>query len=78
VVFLRIYKGRLHLYSMEAVRCLRRPLDILDNGLVADLLWSDPADDIDDWTFNEERGVSFKFGRKQVDEFLLKFNYELV
>ncbi len=69
---------------MEIVKSIERPLDILDNGLPADLLWSDPADvdeineDVDNWEYNHERGVSYRFGRKQVDEFLQRFDFELV
>jgi hypothetical protein len=60
------------------LRSIQRPLDVLDTGLPADLLWSDPAEDVDNWEFNHERGVSFRFGKKQIDEFLNRFGFELV
>jgi serine/threonine-protein phosphatase PP1 catalytic subunit len=42
-----------------------------------DLLWSDPADIETDWEDNE-RGVSYVFGKKVINEFLSKFDLDLV
>jgi serine/threonine-protein phosphatase PP1 catalytic subunit len=60
-------------------RNIQRPTDVPDYGLLNDLLWSDPAD-IDgdnDWEDNE-RGVSYVFGKKVINEFLAKFDLDLV
>ena len=43
----------------------------------ADLLWSDPSDDVSFWQSNDGRGVSFLFGPPQIDAFLKKFNFDL-
>ena len=45
---------------MGQVRCLRRPLDVTDTGIINDLLWTDLAMDIAGWAENG-RGVSFSF-----------------
>lgn len=38
-----------------------RPTDVPDQGLLCDLLWSDPDKDTAGWGEND-RGVSFTFG----------------
>lgn len=38
-----------------------RPTDVPDQGLLCDLLWSDPDKDTMGWGEND-RGVSFTFG----------------
>lgn len=38
-----------------------RPTDVPDQGLLCDLLWSDPDKDQNGWGEND-RGVSFTFG----------------
>ena len=42
------------------IRNIARPTDVPDFGLLNDLLWSDPADTINEWEDNE-RGVSYVF-----------------
>jgi hypothetical protein len=41
------------------------------------LLWSDPSETAIDWEDNE-RGVSYCFGKKIINEFLAKFDLDLV
>ncbi|KAK3600901.1 hypothetical protein CHS0354_019254 [Potamilus streckersoni] len=65
------------LVSFEQLQNLERPLNVPDNGLVCDLLWSDPDEDITGWGDND-RGVSFTFGGDIVDEFLEKHNCSLI
>lgn len=48
-----------------------------DQGLLCDLLWSDPDKDIQGWGKNN-RGVSFTFGAKVVAKFLYKHDLELI
>ncbi|KAI7867898.1 serine/threonine-protein phosphatase PP-Z [Mucor mucedo] len=64
------------LHDMDEIRQIQRPTDVPDYGLLNDLLWSDPAD-VEDWEDNE-RGVSYVFGKKVINEFLTKFDLELV
>lgn len=49
------------LHSMEQIRRIMRPTDVPDQGLLCDLLWSDPDKDTNGWGEND-RGVSFTFG----------------
>lgn len=65
------------LHNMDEVRNIQRPTDVPDYGLLNDLLWSDPSDVTVDWEDNE-RGVSYCFGKKVLDEFLAKFDLDLV
>jgi serine/threonine-protein phosphatase PP1 catalytic subunit len=62
---------------MDDIRDIQRPTDVPDYGLLNDLLWADPADIELDWEDNE-RGVSFCFSKKIINEFLAKFDLDLV
>lgn len=62
---------------MDQIRNIARPMDILDHGLLCDLLWSDPHKDVDGWGDND-RGVSYTFGADKVAEFLKKHDLYLV
>lgn len=65
------------LTSMDDIRKLTRPQDVPDVGLLNDLLWSDPSETAIDWEENG-RGVSYCFGANCVQEFLAKFDFDLV
>lgn len=65
------------LNSMEEIRNIARPTDVPDFGLLNDLLWSDPADTMNEWEDNE-RGVSYVFSRVAINKFLQKFGFDLV
>lgn len=62
---------------MDDIRNIARPTDVPDFGLLNDLLWSDPADMEQDWDQNE-RGVSYCFGKKVISDFLTKHDFDLV
>ena len=47
-----------------------------DEGILCDLLWADP-DDITGWGENE-RGVSFIFGKDIVEKFCQKHDLDLI
>lgn len=53
-------------------------IDIPDNGLLCDLLWSDPAAEADVTWEENSRGCSYTFGRSEVESFLSKYNFELI
>ena len=65
------------LSDMNDIRNLARPTEVPDQGLLNDLLWSDPAN-IKDWGPNDDRGVSWSFGRKVVANFLKRHDLDLV
>jgi serine/threonine-protein phosphatase PP1 catalytic subunit len=66
-----------HLHSLDDIRRLERPLEVPEDGLLCDLVWSDPDADLDDWGSNE-RGTSVCFGQPQVEQFLSQFQFDLV
>ncbi|OEL32141.1 Serine/threonine-protein phosphatase PP1 [Dichanthelium oligosanthes] len=53
--------------SLSRIREIQRPVDVPDQGLLCDLLWSDPDRDSSGWGDND-RGVSFTFGADKVVE----------
>ncbi|KAI5844644.1 MgPPZ1,protein phosphatase 2A-like protein [Morchella snyderi] len=65
------------LQHMDDIRQIARPTDVPDFGLLNDLLWSDPADMLNDWADNE-RGVSYCFGKKVILDFLARHDFDLV
>lgn len=66
-----------HLKYLDQIDKIARPTDIPEEGLVTDLLWSDPDPSISDWSLND-RGVSYTFSRRRLLEFVKKFNFDLV
>ncbi|KAF4713443.1 Serine/threonine-protein phosphatase PP1-gamma catalytic subunit A, partial [Perkinsus olseni] len=65
------------LTSMSAINNVKRPIEVPEEGLVCDLLWSDPEPGVTGWAEND-RGVSYTFGADVVQDFLEKFDYDLV
>ncbi|KZV95644.1 phospho protein phosphatase PPZ [Exidia glandulosa HHB12029] len=65
------------LHSMDDIRRIARPTDVPDYGLLNDLLWSDPSDSAVDWEDNE-RGVSYCFGKIIINEFLARYDMDLI
>lgn len=65
------------LTNLDQIRNIARPADVPDQGLVCDLLWSDPDKDISGWGEND-RGVSYTFGADKVAEFLKKHDLDLI
>ncbi|KAJ2599792.1 serine/threonine protein phosphatase Pzh1 [Coemansia sp. RSA 1804] len=65
------------LASMEQIRQLQRPCDVPDHGVLNDLLWSDPSDTAADWEDNE-RGVSYCFGKSIITDFLRRMDFDLI
>ncbi|RWW08496.1 hypothetical protein BHE74_00019769 [Ensete ventricosum] len=66
-----------HLNNLDQIRNLARPTDVPDNGLLCDLLWSDPSKEIQGWGMND-RGVSYTFGPDRVTDFLQKHDLDLI
>ncbi|RRT52257.1 hypothetical protein B296_00038516 [Ensete ventricosum] len=65
------------IYNLDQIRNLALPTDVPDNGLLCDLLWSDPSKEIQGWGMND-RGVSYTFGPDRVSEFLQKHDLDLI
>lgn len=70
------------LHDLKQISDIKRPTDIPDKGLVADLLWSDPDASVKTFSVNHwpknDRGVSYCFGKKHVDHFCNTFGFELI
>ena len=57
---------------------IMRPTEIPDQGLLCDLLWSDPSEDLPtNWGANE-RGLSVTFSKSAVENFLNLNNLDLI
>jgi serine/threonine-protein phosphatase PP1 catalytic subunit len=65
------------LTNVDDILKIKRPLDIPDDGIVCDLLWSDPDTKHLGWSEND-RGVSYLFGKDCVENFLSDNNLELI
>ncbi|CAK6441587.1 unnamed protein product [Pipistrellus nathusii] len=65
------------LHSKEQIRRIMRPTDVPDQGLLCDLLWSDPDKDVLGWGRND-RGVAFTFGAEVVAKFPRKHDLDLI
>ena len=65
------------LNDMNDIRAIERPTDVPDYGLLSDLLWSDPSENVVDWE-DSERGVSYCFGKSVIQDFLAKNDFDLV
>ncbi|CAG2191342.1 PPP1C [Mytilus edulis] len=66
------------LKEMSQLNKLERPLDVPDHGLICDLLWADPDEDITGWGGENDRGVSYTFGGDVVLDFLNKHDLTLI
>jgi Calcineurin-like phosphoesterase len=66
------------LQSMEQIRRIPRPTDVPDQGLLCDLLWSDPDKEVMGWGNNVHRGISYMFGPEVVTKFLHKHDLDLI
>lgn len=65
------------LTDLKDIEKIKKPMDVPDEGMLCDLLWSDPSLDTKGWEENE-RGVSYVFGADVVNVFLNKMNMDLI
>lgn len=56
---------------------IKKPFDVLEKGLICDLLWSDPSIENFGWEDND-RGVSYVFGPDVVNNYVKKLNIDLI
>ena len=67
------------LSNIAQINELERPTDIPDNGLLCDLLWADPDNEITaEYEENQKRGVSFAFNAVALNKFLKLNDLDLV
>jgi serine/threonine-protein phosphatase PP1 catalytic subunit len=65
------------LKSVEQLKKIMRPTDVPEEGLLCDLLWSDPDMNCDGWGPND-RGVSVVFNENVLKKFLEKNDLDLI
>ncbi|OHT08013.1 Serine/threonine-protein phosphatase PP1-beta [Tritrichomonas foetus] len=67
------------LKTLDDIRRISRPVDVPAEGMLCDLLWSDPNPNpnANDYEPND-RGTSFIFSEKMVNHFLTKNNFDLI
>lgn len=65
------------LSDLRQIEKIVRPTDIPEDGLITDLLWSDPDTQISDWALND-RGVSYIFSKRNVYDFCSQFKFDLI
>jgi len=65
------------LQNLDQITTISRPTDVPEQGLLCDLLWSDPEKEVIGWD-ESARGVSFTFGDNVVAEFLEEHDLDLV
>jgi serine/threonine-protein phosphatase PP1 catalytic subunit len=67
-----------NLASLEDIAKLDRPLEVPEEGLVCDLMWSDPDPDLSEDFGENERGASVTFGIEVVNRFCDKYGFDLI
>lgn len=65
------------LKSFEDIVAIKRPCDIPEEGLLCDLLWSDPDEKVMGWSGND-RGVSVTFGADVVRTFCQRMGIDVI
>ena len=65
------------LNTVDQLKKIVRPTDVPEEGLLCDLLWSDPESQCNGWGKND-RGVSVVFNEKVLSRFLEKNDMDLV
>ena len=66
------------LTKIEQLDKILRPTEIPDDGLLCDLVWSDPSDVLSDDFGENERNVSVTFSKKVVEEFTKNNGLDLI
>ena len=66
------------LTKIEQLDKILRPTEIPDDGLLCDLVWSDPSDVLSDNFGENERNVSITFSKKVVEEFTKNNGLDLI
>ena len=67
------------LKDIEQLKNVKRPTEIPNNGLICDLVWSDPDDYLFvDFGRNNERGISVCFSKSAVEKFNKKNDIDLI
>ncbi|KAJ3451580.1 serine/threonine-protein phosphatase pp1 isozyme [Anaeramoeba flamelloides] len=63
--------------KIQDINKIKRPIKVGEEGLVCDLLWSDPSDEITGWG-ESDRGVSYTFGTDIIENFIDENDLDLI
>ena len=67
------------LKDINQLKCIKRPTEIPESGLLCDLVWSDPDENLFlDFCTNNERGISICFSKTAVDDFIKNNDVDLI
>ena len=66
-----------HIENLNQINKLNRNVEIPDSGILCDLVWSDPKSHSKKWCDND-RGVSYTFNERAVDDFMKKIGVDLI
>lgn len=66
-----------YLKSIDQIAGIKKPFSIPNQGVISDLLWSDPAPGATGFLPNS-RGISITYGSDIVDQFLRKNTFDLI
>lgn len=66
------------LQHMDQIREIPRPAEVVQRGLLCDLLWSDPDPTIMTWRKNFNRNTSYVYGSAVVGDFLKRHDFDLI
>ena len=66
------------LNNIEQLNKILRPTEIPDDGLLCDLVWSDPSDELSENFGENERNISVTFSKNVVEEFTKNNNLDLI
>ena len=66
------------LKNLEQLNKILRPTEIPDEGLLCDLVWSDPSDELNEEFGENERNISVTFSKKVVEEFTNNNGLDLI
>lgn len=65
------------LTNLKVINEIERPTDVPDKGILCDLLWADPEDEVKGF-LESDRGVSYLFGEDIVNDFLDMVDMDLI
>ena len=66
------------LNNIEQLNKIARPTEIPDEGLLCDLVWSDPSDELSENFGENERNISVTFSKNVVEEFTERNGLDLI
>ena len=66
------------LIFISQIKNILRPTDVPDYGMLCDILWSDPDENAQDFFGENERGISYTFSKKLLEQFLSDNNLDML